>query len=206
MKKHAAFLGAMILSGTAAAAAPNWEGPYAGLQAGYVWGNLDQYVPGYFGAEPEGDVDGFILGGFAGYNMNISNLVLGFEAGANWSDAEGDNDINNNPEKLSTDQEWDASVVLKLGVPVNNYLVYGLAGAAWTEVTSQYTGAPDASDTVYGWTVGAGVQTQFGNQLSGRMEYRYTDYDDANVTCSSCGPTSVELDTHTLTVGVAMHF
>ncbi len=211
MKIRSALLGAMMLSGTAVAAGPNWAGPYAGLQAGYSWGDVKQIIPNY-GPVPDGDVDGAVLGAFAGYNMNLANnLVLGFEAGANWSDADGQNSVGA-PEYLVTEQDWEASLVAKLGVPVNNFLVYGLAGATWTKLTSHYYSpstygsGPKADDTVVGWTVGAGVQTKIGNNLSGRLEYRYADYDEANVTCATCGPTAVELSSHTVTVGIAMHF
>lgn len=94
---------------------------------------------------------------------------------------------------------------------MNIYMIYGLAGAAWTKISSNYTdpmfgNAPSADDTVSGWTAGAGVEGVLTNSINWRLEYRYADYKRANVTCPVCGPTYVELDTNTVSAGISMHW
>ncbi len=201
-------LSTLVVSGTTMADSPNWEGPYIGLQAGGSWGDLKQISPAY-GSVPNGDLNGLVVGGFVGYNVKVNNPMVGFEAGGNWSNADKANGIDNDPEVLITEQDWAASAVVKLGLPINNYLVYGLGGAAWTKLSSQYFHpsfgtAPSASDTVNGWTVGAGVETKLTDKINARVEYRYTDYGKANVTCSICGPTAVDLTSDSVTVGISM--
>ena len=57
----------------------SWTGGYAGIQAGYAWGDgdIDQITgPGFIDTSP----DGFLGGIYAGYNYQMSNnIVIGAE-------------------------------------------------------------------------------------------------------------------------------
>ena len=72
-----------------------WQGFYAGLNAGYVWGNADldvTHLPNQaaFGADPFSaslDTDGFIGGAQAGFNWQVDNFVFGVEADIQGSNA-----------------------------------------------------------------------------------------------------------------------
>jgi hypothetical protein len=63
-----------------------WSGPYAGIQLGYGFaGKANE--PGN-----EIDTDGFVGGGFAGYNAELGNgIVAGVEGDVNYSGIKGDN-------------------------------------------------------------------------------------------------------------------
>ena len=202
--------GAADLGTAPVAAAYDWSGFYAGVQTGGSWGNLEQRIPSY-GPVPDGDIGGWLLGGFIGYYVPMNRVLLGVELGANWRGVDGSNDDTGAPEKLETRQNWDASLVGKIGVPLDRTLLYGLAGVAATGVESRYThpvmgNSPWASDTVWGWTVGAGAEMAITARLRGRIEYRYAGYQEADVTCGFCGPTFVTPRTHTIAVGLSSHW
>jgi outer membrane immunogenic protein len=216
-----AAVGAIALSISASAVsaadmgmAYDWSGPYVGLQGGLSNGNVDYDIPAYAPFPPDGDVSGFVFGAYAGYNMQMSDsFVLGAELGGNWRSVDGsDLTVASPGEVFVTDQKWDASFVAHLGMPMDNFMFYGLAGLAVTKISGNYenplaaTVAPSASDTVAGWTVGAGVDAVITENVRGRIEYRYADYGSADLTCSLCGPTAVDLTTHTLTGGISFNW
>ena len=65
----------------------------------------------------------------------------------------------------------------------------------------------DYSETLTGWTVGGGVEYAFTDNLIGRVEYRYTDFGDAQSTIPLLpGNAKVDLDSHTVRLGIAYKF
>src|SRR5262245_4855139 len=69
-----------------------WTGFYAGVEAGYAWGDSEA---DYFAVLPPGvtsmDPDGGLIGGYAGYNYQFpNNVVLGIDADIAYADVEGD--------------------------------------------------------------------------------------------------------------------
>jgi outer membrane immunogenic protein len=189
------------------AAAASWTGAYLGAQAGYIWGKGPSPDQGW-----EVDPHGFSLGAFAGYNYDLGGVVLGVEGGANWSNATGSVATGSGPETFKADQNWEASLVGRLGVPVSDtVLLYGLAGGSVTQLTGQYVetpppNSPTATTTVGGWTAGLGTEFKLSEMLALRGEYRFASYGKANLTCSSCGTTSVNLTTSAVTAGLVAHW
>jgi outer membrane immunogenic protein len=184
----------------------NWSGFYAGIQGGGSWADLDQRIPAY-GPVPDGDMNGWLLGAYTGYNWQINRLVLGVELGANWRDVNGSTYIPLSGEHLETKQTWDASLVGKVGVPFDRTLFYGLGGVAVTGVKTRYDDFGEwGKDTVWGWTIGAGAEMAITQHLHARIEYRFADYQEADVACSTCGPTFVTPRTHTATVGISYNW
>src|SRR5512147_1095257 len=88
---------AAALAGHAApAAAENWQGFYAGVHAGYTWGDADQpygFVGGpyVFNDQDAPDVSGTIYGGQVGYNLELGDhWVLGVEGQGTFGERKGD--------------------------------------------------------------------------------------------------------------------
>jgi len=195
----------------AAAPAPaaSWTGAYVGIQGGYVWGSAPSPDQGW-----EVDPTGGLIGAFAGYNYDLGGVVIGAEVGGNWDFATGS--VVTNPlggtETFKADQNWDASLVGRIGVPVaDSFLLYGLAGGSITQVSGAYDENPPPNDptvstTVGGWTVGAGAEYKLTDMFSVRGEYRYASYGNADLTCSFCGHTSVNLSTNAATIGLLAHW
>lgn len=86
----------------APAAAPNWNGFYLGVNAGYGWGRgktsdtfsiTPNSIPATPGPIASGnsrfDMNGATAGGQFGYNWQIDKTLLGLEADFNWSGQKG---------------------------------------------------------------------------------------------------------------------
>lgn len=206
MRKFLLSGAAFILFGPAAHAADiieptafDWTGPYIGLQAGYGWGESDVEGEGQNESptitaldsdpvEPPDNsgsigLEGFVGGLHAGYNWQSDSLVLGLEGDIEYSDMSGDTDT---PwSKIEQDIDWLGSLRLRAGFAVDRTLIYATGGLAVGEVDMRITdvdfGSNDDNKTAWGWTIGAGVEYAFTDDLSGSIEYRYTDLDDTDL-------------------------
>jgi outer membrane immunogenic protein len=136
----------------------NWAGPYVGVLGGYGWADFND--GGTTG-------NGWLAGGYVGYNWQVDNWVYGIEADAMWSGIRGTN-VN------TDDLDYLATVRGRLGVAVDNFLFYGTAGAAVAGGNSSSPG-PSSSRTHAGWVVGAGIEAALTETVTGRVEYNYVD-------------------------------
>ncbi len=191
-----------------------WAGPYAGVQLGYLNGHIDwsEGTQGGDVAAPEGrraspDADGFVGGIYGGYNFATSgNLVFGFEGEYNWSHADGSDQIpviEGPGDTLESDIESTAALRGRIGHAMDRTLIYGAAGIAWADLELSWPGTT-ASETMTGWTIGGGVEHAFTDQWLGRIDYRYSSFDDENNFAGTGA--NVEMETHELRVGVAYKF
>jgi len=187
----------------------SWSGFYVGLQAGGVWGSADVSIPAYpsnFSVDP----GGFAGGVYAGYNWLLSDdILVGVEVEANYVSAD-DKALSGGSggEEYKVEQNWDAALVARIGYVIDDlYMPYLLGGVAWTELESSYI--PDGgwgkkSDTVTGWTVGAGVEMKIDESFHARIQYRYTDYNTADFVHG--GPSHVDYEDHRVMIGVSYRF
>jgi outer membrane immunogenic protein len=172
----------------------DWSGAYLGAYGGYGWFKSD--------ISPGGDVDsihGPLGGAYLGYNQQFgNNWVGGFEALGGASGAE------NSSNGVTINQDWDASLRARMGYAFENSLIYGLAGVAATGFEASAGGTSD-SNVSLGWIIGTGLETKFTDNLSGRVEYNYSDYQNKDFSISG-GSTSADLDGHSVKVGLGIHF
>lgn len=172
----------------------NWSGAYLGAYGGYGWYNSD--------LSPGNDVDsihGPLGGAYLGYNQDFgNNWVGGFEAMGGASGAE------NSSNGVEIKQDWDASLRARMGYVFENSMIYGLAGVAATGFEASAGGTSDSNISL-GWTIGAGLETKFTENLSGRVEYNYSDYQKKDFSIGG-GSTSADLDGHSVKVGLGIHF
>lgn len=133
-----------------------WTGWYAGLNAGYGWGNEavavtgDEFlmaigIPnGVVPASIAKNPGGFIAGGQIGYNRQINQWVLGVEADLQWSDIKRRQSIatavpGGFPPFLTRDEqklEWLGTLRGRVGyVLAPQWLIYGTAGLAYGGVS-----------------------------------------------------------------------
>ncbi len=166
-----------------------WNGFYLGLQGGGAWGNGD------FSGVGSGGLDGGLITGFAGYNWQLdNNIVLGLEGDVshNWNEET----IGGNQYKFDT----TGSVRARVGYALDHALIYGAAG--WTGARGHVdTAAGNDSATFSGWTVGAGLDYAFTDNVFGRVEYRYNDYGSKDL----LGVNS-DFNQNVVTVGVGYKF
>jgi outer membrane immunogenic protein len=156
------------------AAAPvfTWTGFYVGVNAGYGWNTNDDdvVIPGVgtFEADDEG---GFVGGGQVGYNYQIGSFVLGLETDIQYADIGGDNNFGGILDDDDSDS-WFGTVRARAGVAFDRALIYATGGLAYGEVSNGFTSSDDVS---VGWTIGAGVEYAFTNNLTAKVEGLYVN-------------------------------
>ena len=170
-----------------------WDGGYVGAMGNYNHSNADRSgLPGV-------DSDTFGGAAFAGYQRQSGNIVYGAEADVGYNAVNGD--------AAGTDVETgvDGSLRARLGyAPNNRVLVYGTGGvaAADAEVSD---GAGDDSQTLIGYTVGAGADVKLTDQIFARGEYRYTNFGEETFNTGS-GNQDVDIDSHRVGAGIGFKF
>lgn len=178
-----------------------------GVQGGYGWSDSD-YSNDFHGESYSIEGEGWILGGFAGVDWDVGpGWSLGVEGDYNWTDAEGDHAGIHGAYNI--EQSWNASVRARAAFDIAaNTELFGSLGMAWSEVDVTdgpgCVGCNTGIDTLEGWTGGIGLERQYTGWF-GRIEYRYTAYDDDDFDHSG-SPASVDLTTHALLVGGGWSF
>jgi outer membrane immunogenic protein len=152
------------------------------------------------------NANGMQYGGYAGYNVQFQNVVVGAEVSANWSDSSAfsfgipgaeDPTVAGSPglDNATVRETWDASVRGRLGyVVTGTVLLYGTAGVSWMNVqasatcgtafpvgwcaaNSPFLGTTQTVTTTrMGWTAGGGIEVMVTPHWLARAEYRFTDY------------------------------
>jgi outer membrane immunogenic protein len=154
-----------------------WTGFYVGANAGYAWGQIDSTN---LGVIPQfKDPDGFVGGGQIGYNYQIGQWVVGLEADFQGADLKATTGALNGF-SASNELNWFGTVRGRVGYAFDRFLPYVTGGFAYGQVKNKIT-APTfvySDDNVqYGWTLGAGLEYAFTNNLSAKVEYLYVDLD-----------------------------
>ncbi len=173
-----------------------WTGFYVGGQVGGEFGKSNAFAfgnaTGIGLAANSASKSGVIGGGHVGYlfstqSLPVLNVLGGFGTGGVFG-IEGDVDGTSARANYllgnianSARENIQGSVRGRLGVAFDRVLVYGTGGVAFGGLQNNYlnttTGAFDSvSRTRVGYTVGGGVEYAFTNNLSLRVEYRFTDF------------------------------
>jgi outer membrane immunogenic protein len=167
-----------------------WTGPYAGVFLGYNWGDFE--------AIPAEDADAVSGGGYAGYNWESNDFVFGVEADAGYSGQEASG------AGRQAEVGLFGSLRGRAGYSFNPFMVYATGGVAAADIEYTEAGVSD-SNTQLGYTVGGGVEGFVTDNVTARVEYRYTDYgsDDYNL---GAGTISSGYDEHSDRAGVGLKF
>ena len=201
----------------------NWAGPYAGINTGYTWVH-DKSEGSYYckgGCSPlSNNANGASVGIDLGYNLALqNNFLVGIEAEFKSYDAnkEGNvTDINGNvAQKINSSLEKKFSFLGKIGYLVNDKtLAYVKGGWANAQIKRDYTNENDPTAVVEshkswqdGWTLGIGSEYNFYQNLTAKLEYRYTDLESKSIYTSNYSSTQTQnTRQNELNVGVAYHF
>ena len=164
-------LGAAALAlSSAPAFAQEFQGPYIGAQVGW---NQDKAV----GAQN----DAFAGGVFAGYDHEVvPNVVLGVEGGFSLGASDRVGPHGANRATLDPRYSFDASARAGYVIGERN-LLYVRGGYANTRarLTRDISGvAVSDQDNYDGWFVGGGIERKLLDNVSTRVEYRYSDLGD----------------------------
>ena len=169
-----------------------FQGLYVGLHGGYAWQN----VSGQFDSTGSAtslaplDNDGAIVGGQLGYNVQYDWFMMGVEADAS-STVGSNGPVVNNPQaataaNLRTDISYLATVRGRLGVVVNDVLLFGTAGVGFGRFRFEEDVASTAfhntlrdTDTV--GVYGGGVEWKLAYGVSVRSEYLHYGFGPSSV-------------------------
>ncbi len=189
----------------------SWTGFYIGGNIGWGWLNTDLNISPFFGAPATGvnvgSANGF-LGGFqAGYNWQFANnVVLGVEADIDWTDLGGNSVVISGPGGLASGQlDYFGTIRARVGYAFDRVLPYITAGAAWGQTNFGTLYGMGTSSTNWGYTVGAGVEYAFTNNITAKLEYLYVDLTGSDYTIPSTGG-SINTDTDMSVLKVGLNY
>ena len=193
----------------------DWSGFYLGGHFGYIWGKsrvYDNDVLTESGAPTNGVVGGLL----AGYNWQSGLLVLGIEGDFGWSNAQGHGTAPLPPPAPrgpnTYDLRWDSHLVGKAGLASDRWLIFATGGVAIAGFSFQEGVVPPAppanriSATYVGFSVGAGVEYAFTQNLLGRLQYVYDDFGSKNYVALDGGTYRVRLTGQTLRGALSWKF
>lgn len=191
-------LAAPVAPTTQAPAIHIWSGPYAGAFVGYNTRNFDQSGGASF------DGDGFVGGVYTGYNLQTDRLVYGLEADVGGAGFSADGFAPATGAEIEGNSNLFGSLRARVGYDVDPFLIFATGGvtAARSELSSN--GFSDSKDNI-GYTIGAGVEAKITDDISTRLEYRYSDFGSKTY---DLGNTSISsgFDEHSIRAGVALKF
>lgn len=176
-----------------------WQGLYFGVHGGGAWGSAKVHDQFIYNADPifdgNGDSTGAIGGAQAGYNVQRGHFVFGVEAdigylglSARGSDAGfgGGYAISG---QYETSGGMYGDLTGRLGYAADRVLLYAKGGAAFldADVKADYKGDNywhdgrsvfhlGHSDTLTGWTIGAGAEYAISPSWSIKAEYQHFDF------------------------------
>jgi outer membrane immunogenic protein len=169
----------------------SWTGCYIGIEGGGAWGRSrhDGLFPGLAGLNeitPRFDVSGGLAGVEYGCNQQFGgNWVFGIEGDWSWTNKRGSSNETGPAGVLAgttawsdeTKEKWISTTRARVGWAWDRTWLYVTGGLASAKVQANVTipvlGTFSDSHTLYGWTVGAGLEYAFWNNWSLKAEYLY---------------------------------
>jgi outer membrane immunogenic protein len=213
----------MLVIGSAAQAADpvidvpemhDWSGFYAGLHAGYGWGDRDWDGGGFDDEAFRYDLRGAVAGAQIGFNFQADSFVFGIEADGAWSDMRDNvseplcgfciSDID-----AEAEVEWLATVRGRAGFAWDRFMVYGTGGVAFAHVDTDVSaifGDDSDSATHTGWVAGVGVEGMITERVSVKAEYLHADFGKEDFDYYGFIEGRADLDLDIVRVGVNLHF
>ena len=215
----AVFLGAVstVGLGVAAGHAADWNGPYAGGNAGAAILDGDATITNLFAAG-SGSFDlsdvGFTFGGQIGWNFQYDQFVFGLEGDFNYLDVDDGLTLGTakGPIAARADYDWFATVRGRAGMTVDNMLIYITGGVAFMDSDLRISepalgGTASDSDVLVGGTIGGGVEYAFDRAWSAKLEYLYANFESHSLTTSPVAASiRVEPELHVIRIGVNYNF
>ncbi|MFK0204388.1 outer membrane protein [Agrobacterium sp. NPDC090283] len=174
----------------------DWSGAYLGGTVNYDWGRFSSSNDGR-------DAKGAGGGLYGGYNWQNGQLVYGAEADVNLGDERGSAGTVAG-RAFEGKQGVNGSLRGRVGYDMNPFLLYGTAGLAVSD-NKVRDGVDKDSATALGYTVGAGVEAMVTDNITARLEYRYSDYQKKDYTLGN-DAFSRGFDDHSVKAGIGVKF
>jgi outer membrane immunogenic protein len=199
----------------------DWSGFYAGVHAGYGWGESDPVAPGTPTQNPDGVFGGIQLG----FDHRFDNdVVVGFVVDASVADIQGSVQDGGPFLVESGDVGSFGTVRARAGYAIGRFLPYVTGGFAWAHGQAKIeclAGAPissvcgnpplagvSASDskTSTGWAAGAGIEYAFADRWTVDAAYLHADFGEDTYDFGLFGMGTVRTTLDTLRLGVNYRF
>ena len=223
---------------TAPGATPNWTGFHAGLALGSRRMSADWTTTSLAGGlapdadnEASFDSSAFRIGGYAGFDYQISRFVVGVEGGGGTAkNSESQPNVPGlggmlfaGPDATTVEANWDANVVGRLGYLVApDVLIYGVGGIAYQNVSVHavctaasfeclFDHDETVSETLHGPVFGGGLEAMVARSWLVRLDYRYADFGSVDHIFFSGEPfqsptATTAIRMQSVTLGIAYHF
>jgi len=161
-----------------------WSGIYAGLSAGYGWGESVQDYErndnhGLASTSPSGALGSVTLG----YNWMLDrNILLGAEADLGLMDVSADDKVVYDGHIYKTHfGPWWGTLRARAGWVAGDTLFYGTGGVAFMSVDEISIGNTPGEtarneDSRTGWVLGAGIEHAFAPGVTAKLEYLHMDF------------------------------
>jgi outer membrane immunogenic protein len=130
--------------------------------------------------------------------VQLDRFVVGAEADVLASGSDGSSS------GLELEQGLNGSLRARAGIALDRFLLYGTGGVAATRLKASDGGDSD-NKTLLGWTAGLGGEALVTQNVTARVEYRYSDYEDKTFTVGGSS-VDTDLDTHSVRAGVGVKF
>ena len=219
MKKGLANIAATSLTALSAPALAqdgDFYGPWVAGVAGYDINKAGSSQDEDINEQVDQSVEGAVYGAALGYDADLGNVVVGAEAELTDSTADSDYDNDFNTFGLGeVDAGRDIYVGGRVGIKATpNTLAYLKGGytnarfnAVGTDGTTEYETNLDAD----GWRAGAGIEHKLGGNAFAKLEYRYSNYGEAEVDFEAEGVADsdrfdIDTDRHQVVAGVGWRF
>ena len=199
----------------------NWTGPYLGLDAGYSWTRDSNLEFSGDGGTPDyrwtakNKPSGGLVGINAGYNYLLNDKWL-FGLGAEFKTYNANDTLPWGPAvdnaTITSSVENKFSLLAKAGYLINDKTMFYMNGGwANAEIKRNYADLIPMTFKNWqdGWTLGAGGEYSIYQNLTAKIEYRYTDLGDKKNWRTFPGTTFHEKQSvyqNELTAGIAYHF
>ncbi|NWH07363.1 MAG: porin family protein [Alphaproteobacteria bacterium] len=217
-----------------------WQDSEFVMEEGGAWSTVDPQIQSVIadGGTGDMDADGILGGIHGGFNFAFDRWVAGFEADISFTSLEDTRTegpltepVNNLDFTFRQDIKttYLATLRPRFGLSIKQTLFFVTGGLAVAEVevgsaiTGQldpmatgpdYTSYGSTTDTLFGWTIGAGFEEMFAPNWSFKAEYNYYDFEDATFSSNSTAAAypgysesvDVDLDMHVVRAGISYHF
>jgi high affinity Mn2+ porin len=189
----------------------DWSGFYIGAHAGFGRGSSNAVLTDPIASATSNVFDGMIAGVQAGYSYWLSSgLLLGIEADISFPNYLNSNSIVSSIATARSDasEQWDyvATARGRIGYAARSWLYYatgGLAFAGERFLDPRAVGTGEkVLNTRLGWTAGAGVEYGFAPHWSVKLEYLYSQFQNASVTFPSGTQYASTQDFQSLRIGL----
>ncbi len=222
MKKY--IIAALLAGSVAAPAFAQSAGdasPFTGFRleglAGYDTLRSGERDDGVDTSDNNGDesLDGIAFGVGVGYDFDLGGIVAGIEG--EFTESTGEQEADERLDGINFTSRVETGRDLYVGGRLGflagpSTLVYGKAGYTNTSVEGGFESTGDRFEfdsNVDGWRLGAGIEQLFGRNAYGKIEYRYSNYNNLDFSDdfdfddfeSEDFDTDIDLDRHQVMVG-----